>query len=127
MPTAGIKENSFGRKRRLADKASFARVLNSRQRVAVGRVALQVAANKGAGGRLGIAVAKRHIKRSVDRNRLKRMMREAFRNHPIKRLNVDLFISVRVRVASSKRSDERSALRAEIGALLEKASTLVIK
>ncbi len=127
MPSASIKQNSFGRKRRLADKASFAGVLSSRQRVAGGRVALQVAANKGAQGRLGIAVAKRHVRRSVDRNRLKRMMREAFRNHPIKYLDVDLFISVRVRVASSKRSDERITLRAEIDALLEKAAALVIK
>lgn len=127
MPTAENKHNSFGRNRRLTDKASFTRVLGSRQRDSVGRVALQVAANEGTGARLGISVAKRHVKRSVDRNRVKRMMREAFRTHPIKRLNIDLFISIRVRLASSKRNHERSALRAEISALLEKAASRVIK
>ena len=127
MPTTETKHNSFGRNRRLTDKASFTRVLGSRQRESVGRVALQIVANEGPGARLGLSVAKRHVKRAVDRNRVKRMMREAFRTHPIKRLNADLFISIRVRLTSSKRSNERSALRAEIGALLEKAAARVIK
>ena len=37
--------------------------------------------NDGQEARLGLAISKKHCKLSVGRNRLKRMVRESFRNH----------------------------------------------
>jgi ribonuclease P protein component, eubacterial len=92
--------NSLGRyrlgdKQRIADKASFARVLRSRLRVQAGRLALQATKNEGEAGRLGIAVAKRYAKRSVDRNWVKRVVREAFRIHCVKYHPADFLVSLR--------------------------------
>lgn len=124
--------NSLGRyrlgdKQRIADKASFGRVLRSRLRVQAGRLALQAAKNEGEAGRLGIAIAKRYAKRSVDRNWVKRMVREAFRIHCVKYYPADFLVSLRGRLGESKRPEERAALSADIIALLEKAAQLVIK
>lgn len=123
--------NSLGRyhlgdKQRIADKASFARVLRSRLRVQAGRLALQAAKNEGE-GRLGIAIAKRYAKRSVDRNWVKRVVREAFRIHCVKYHPADFLVSLRGPLGGCKRPEERAALRADIIALLEKAAQLVIK
>jgi ribonuclease P protein component len=45
--------------------------------------------------RLGIVVAKRKLPRSVDRNNVKRHIRELFRNHQIKFASVDLVVMAR--------------------------------
>jgi ribonuclease P protein component len=124
--------NSLGRyrlgdKQRIADKASFARVLRSRLRVQAGRLALQASKNGGEAGRLGIAIAKRYAKRSVDRNWVKRMVREAFRIHSVKYHPADLLVSLRGPLGECKRPEERAALREDIIALLEKAAQLAIK
>ena len=45
--------------------------------------------------RLGIVAAKRHMPKAVDRNRAKREIREAFRQHNISRSAFDLVVMVR--------------------------------
>jgi ribonuclease P protein component len=44
--------------------------------------------------RLGIIVSKRSFPRSVDRNRVKRFIREAFRHHKIRYCKLDLVVKV---------------------------------
>ena len=117
----------LGDKQRIADKASFARVLRSRLRVQAGRLALQAAGNEGEAGRLGVAIAKRYAKRSVDRNWVKRAVREAFRNHSIKYYPADFLVSLRGPLGGRKRTEERAAVHADIITLFEKAALLVIK
>jgi ribonuclease P protein component len=124
--------NSLGRyrlgdKQRIADKASFARVLRSRQRVQAGRLSLQAAKNEGEAGRLGIAIAKRYAKRSVDRNWVKRVVREVFRLHCVKEHPADFLVALRAPLGGCKWPGERAALRTEIITLFEKAAQLVTK
>jgi ribonuclease P protein component len=45
--------------------------------------------------RLGIVVAKRYIPNSVNRNKVKREIRELFRVHQIKRCGIDLVVMAR--------------------------------
>ena len=127
MLSSPLGNQSFGRKRRLGDKASFTRVLGSSVRVQSGSLALLMVRNEEGMGRLGVAVAKRLVTRAVDRNRVKRMMREAFRRHLLKLQPVDLFISVRARAAGNGDAASRAATRADIASLLEKAASRVIK
>ena len=47
--------------------------------------------------RLGIALTRRNVASSVHRNRLKRLVREAFRTHPVKRAGLDLIVMLRER------------------------------
>ena len=69
----------FPRSARLRRNADFQRVYRegSRER---GRLVTLVAAPNGLeGSRLGVSVGRRFAKKAVDRNRAKRLMREAFR------------------------------------------------
>ena len=52
-------------------------------------------ANHTKNARLGIVVAKRYIAKSVDRNQVKREIRELFRTHEIKRCGIDLVVMAR--------------------------------
>ena len=46
-------------------------------------------------GRIAIAVPKRILKSAVDRNRVKRVIREEFRHHHLYRLPVDILVTLR--------------------------------
>ncbi|MCB1619885.1 MAG: ribonuclease P protein component [Thiothrix sp.] len=56
--------------------------------------------NAGACPRLGLAVSKRILKRSVDRNRIKRLVRESFRCHYNTLPNVDLVVLAKPELSS---------------------------
>jgi ribonuclease P protein component len=43
-------------------------------------------------GRLGLAIAKKTVKRAVDRNRVKRLIRESFRHHQLSLAGFDCVI-----------------------------------
>lgn len=71
--------DSFGRDRRLLKPTEFQHVL--KRGVRVGGTFFRVIAVNSAHtrGRLGLAIAKRSLKRAVDRNLAKRVIRESFR------------------------------------------------
>jgi ribonuclease P protein component len=64
----------------------------------------------GSPGRLGLAVSKKQARRAVDRNRLKRLIREAFRRrHPVL-AGFDLVVMVRHTAVSRSNADLDHAL-----------------
>ena len=52
-------------------------------------------ANSREHARLGMAVPKRQLKRAVDRNRIKRLIRESFRKHQAQLRGLDVVVLVR--------------------------------
>jgi ribonuclease P protein component len=50
--------------------------------------------------RLGLAISKRVSKRAVDRNRLKRLVRESFRRHRLELPPIDLMVMAREQAVS---------------------------
>ena len=79
---------------------------------------LHVAAGAAGNSRLGLSVPKRQAPRAVDRNRLKRIAREAFRRHAVRDLGLDLVFTSRERFT---RAGEK-AWRDDLVALLERAA-----
>ena len=80
MPTA---PHAFPRAHRLLVKAEYDAVFASphlRQRGAGVLLLVRLRPQSGP-SRLGFVLAKRHLKRAVDRNRIRRACREAFRRH----------------------------------------------
>lgn len=79
-PASAVVRRFFGRARRLRLKREFDQVLRS-PALRLRRRALWAAArpNGAASARLGLIVGKRVLKRAVDRNRAKRLIRESFR------------------------------------------------
>lgn len=51
--------------------------------------------NTHSSGRIAIAVPKRILKRAIDRNRVKRVIREEFRKHTLRAVPVDMLVTLR--------------------------------
>ncbi len=60
--------------------------------------------------RLGLAISKKQVRRAVDRNRLKRLIRETFRCHKDQLVSVDLVVMARGAAVSADRLRLRSSL-----------------
>ena len=71
----------FRRSSRLADKASFSRVFEKAERSRDKMFTVLYRPNGTGEPRLGLAIAKKHCRPAVGRNRLKRIIRESFRHH----------------------------------------------
>jgi ribonuclease P protein component len=78
--------------------------------------------DQGAVPDLGIAVAKKLAKRAVDRNQLKRMIREAVRSAQAKSLNNDVVVKLKKPIGRETRGKlrkkEKDVLRTQIAGLI---------
>ena len=83
----------FSKKVRLLTAAEFKRVFDSPdQRSVDGMFTLLARKNDLGYSRLGMAITKKRLKRSVDRNRAKRIIRETFRDQQDKLVGVDVVV-----------------------------------
>jgi len=71
----------FDRQARLPDEAAFSRVFASGRRSRDEYFTVLCSPNGDRRARLGLAIAKKHCRLAVRRNRLKRIVRESFRQH----------------------------------------------
>ena len=77
-----MSETSFPRSARLLRPAEFKRVFdNTGLRGSSQHLLLLATPNEQDQARIGFVLAKKQIKRAVDRNRIKRLIRESFRHH----------------------------------------------
>lgn len=74
-------DNRFGSGHRLADKHDFRRVFKQSQRSRDKMFTVLFRPNDAKTPRLGFAIGKRNCRLSTGRNRLKRIVRESFRQH----------------------------------------------
>lgn len=76
----------FPRSARLLNAGDYKSVFDDATFRVSSRHALLLARHNETGcSRLGLVIAKKHVRRAVDRNRLKRRAREHFRRHPLSR------------------------------------------
>ncbi len=91
-----MSDNTFPRKDRLLDASAFSRVFDSSDAKASHRYLLLLAARNGlTHHRLGIIVAKKNVRRAVDRNRIKRITRECFRTQESSTPGLDVIVMIR--------------------------------
>lgn len=83
---------SFGRDLRLLKPAQFKRVFQKSRRSSDRCFTVLFLANGESKARLGTAVAKKILKRAVDRNRVKRLIRESFRKKQHDLAGLDLVV-----------------------------------
>jgi ribonuclease P protein component len=100
----------FARTARLTRPVDFRRVFANAERSSGHALTLLVAANTLGRPRLGMAVSRKAVARAVDRNRIKRIVRESFRARQAELGGWDVVILARAGAAKIT----RSALRAEL-------------
>ncbi len=89
-----VQHKRFGRQHRLI-KHQVERLLRAGARLSRADFIVKLGENQVGRGRIAIAVPKRILKSAVDRNRVKRVIREAFRQHPVRGLPVDILVTLR--------------------------------
>jgi len=109
----------FKRAQRLRKRSEFDRVYRDARRFTDNLFTVLVRANDGPHARLGLAISTRAAGNSVRRNRLKRLIRESFRQHQHLLPPVDIVVNARAGV--------RAAENAAIAKSLEKHWHTVIK
>jgi ribonuclease P protein component len=69
--------------------------------------------------RLGIVASKKALRRAIDRNRAKRLVRETFRVMQGERLSVDMVVQVRREFGHARRAEVRGELIAAFRRILQ--------
>lgn len=87
------KNFSFHRELRLTESKQYRKVFREAKKVKQQYLLLQVMYNNLPYSRIGIAIAKNRIPRAVDRNQIKRIIRESFRLAKISR-GLDIVVIV---------------------------------
>jgi ribonuclease P protein component len=105
-----MKEFGFTRVMRLVDPADFKRVFGAGKRVSARAFTVLCCSNGLAYPRLGLAISRKHLSRSVDRNRIKRLIRESFRHWQQTLKGLDLVVLSKPGIGQYSNSDLRRCL-----------------
>jgi ribonuclease P protein component len=100
----------FPRELRLLRPSDFSFVFEKPVRIGNRAFTLLARANSIAKPRLGLAIAKKQVKRAVDRNLIKRKIRETFRLHQHQLPHFDFVVMVRRDIAQMDRKEIDSAV-----------------
>ena len=104
--------------RRVRQAADFKRLYAKGQRLSAAGFTAVVLANARGAPRLGLSIAARVLRRAVERNRMRRLIRESFRHHQHALPALDIVIGLR---ASHERTDSVQ-LRRSLEKLWQKIS-----
>jgi ribonuclease P protein component len=89
-----LNNQGFPRQARIIKTDDFSSVFSFRKRVSGHFLAIHYQYNQSGRARLGMVVAKKTAKRSVDRNYMRRVLREFFRKQQFQTGNLDLVVRV---------------------------------
>ena len=115
------RAHGFSRRHRFHARGSFAAALRGTRKLRGELVVLHVVPRRGEPSRLGIAVTRRMIPASTDRNRVKRIARETFRAHAAKSAGVDCVVALRRAIPRAFESAFRLELRTLLDQLCPRA------
>ena len=110
------RQEGLSRRHRFSERGSFGPVLRSPRKIKGRLAVLHAVAARGPESRLGIALTRRLVPTSLERNRVKRIVREAFRRHALKRSGYDCVVTLRGKLAAG----DLAPLRAEVRSLFDR-------
>ena len=99
-----MNSERFARQQRLLKPSEFKHVFARPQRQSDHIMTLLARENKLNHARLGLAISKKQLRRAVDRNRIKRLIRESFRSHQDQLVGLDIVVMVRSGIAALSNS-----------------------
>ncbi len=105
-----VERARFQKRARLLKPAEFSRVFKKAYRSSDRLLTILAAPNDLTYPRLGLAISKKHARRAVDRNRIKRIVRESFRLHQKILPNADFVVMAKPVTKSLPNQDIFAAL-----------------
>jgi len=108
------REQGYSRRHRFAGPGAFGPVLRGSRKLRGRFAVLHVVSARDGASRLGIGLTRRLVPLAVDRNRVKRLAREAFRRHVARQAGLDCVLMLREKVSR----EQHAAFAAEVGELL---------
>ena len=116
-------DSSFGKARRLLNAKDYSRVFDGAEARASHKYFLLLARiNNEPGHRLGLVIAKKNVRLAVQRNRIKRIAREVFRNLPPSEPNLDVILLARRGLDQLDNAELSTILRQQWQKLVRHAS-----
>jgi len=91
------RAHALSRRHRITPQGSFGPILRSGRKLRGERLVVHALPGRGC-SRLGIALTRRLVPLAVDRNYVKRAVRDAFRRHGVKHSALDCVVALRARV-----------------------------
>lgn len=89
----------FGRAMKMSNPRDYSRVFRQAKRSSTGGLTILTAENSVGHPRLGMAIAKKHLKLASRRNQLKRIIRTSFRQHQSVLANIDIVVLSRTDIS----------------------------
>lgn len=102
---------AFPKTARLCHPREFKQVFAHGQRKSDSCFTLITHGNPVGQPRLGLVVARKNLRRAIDRNRVKRTIRESFREHRAQLPHLDFVVMVRAAAGNRTRQELRNALQ----------------
>jgi ribonuclease P protein component len=94
----------------LTQPAQYRQVFADARRLGDSGFTLLVRDNNGEGARLGLAISRKCARRAVDRQRIKRLVRESFRRHREALVSADIVVMCRPAVTGWENERIRASL-----------------
>lgn len=117
----------FSKQQRLLKAREFQRVFDqSRLKASTRAILLLAAANPLGRPRIGFIIAKKQVRLAVQRNRIKRIIRESFRNQNNLTLNYDIIVLVRKELANLSNQDIRTEFERQLFKLVRQDNALKV-
>jgi len=104
------RSNRFRKNNRLLDAAAFGRVFATATRSRDQLFTVLCRHNEGGAPRLGLAISKKHCRRATERNRIKRIIRESFRQHQAVLGGLDIVVINRPEAAAANNQQMSASL-----------------
>ena len=92
--------HSFCKKKRLLKPKEYSYVFEKPYKISSGYFVILYRPNKLTYSRLGLVISKRRLALSVQRNRVKRLIRESFRLHQKKLIGLDIIVLANTKTAT---------------------------
>jgi ribonuclease P protein component len=116
-------DTRFSKAKRLLNAKDYGRVFDSPDaRASHKHLLLLAKINTGQGHRLGLVIAKKNVRLAVQRNRIKRVAREVFRNLPAGEPPMDVVLLARRGMGQLDNAELSSILRQQWQKLVHHAS-----
>jgi ribonuclease P protein component len=105
-----VFDQRFPRQLRLTKPAEFTAVFNQGKRGGDRQINILSRPNAMSHGRLGLVIAKKYLRKAVDRNRVKRQIRESFRHSKQHLHGMDVVVLLRADIRTVSNSQLRTQL-----------------